>query len=518
MNGKDLFLGLSYISRKYIEEAEKDTVSGNAKAFPGKYSSRDSRNRVRLRRPLLIAAIITLLLVLVGCCAILAMRLQHLTIREESSGVPSETSFNGEAINLISLQGFMGTDSYAAFREWQDFLSTYDPDHSILNANNDFQKPEAYFSYSCYSQEMIDKIDEICEKYHLQPLGKPWFFDRGEDVFDAVGIVSVFSEKAQTGLESSSGYCYADGTFDIEGTLELRGHWNELVSYGLRSVRKTSFDGVARNIGNVDAYDQWNYTMADGTTVLLALREEVGLIIVDKQDSFVTAGIHVFANGGFLGNVPQKRAFLEAVCEEFDFTFQTQPVDPAKADELYQAQLEREAGEYPLQVTGGLIDAAYLSSYAGWIDYMVDEMKYKDLKYALIDADGDGVEELLLQCEHLERYNGDKNSFFGLFAMKDGEIETIVRGSLRGSNFYLCQGGVIEQAYTDSHYYFALDGTMVESVACYEGVWYHKQGGGPGEGFEQSDVVTEEEVNAIIAGYPHIDIEFKPVSEFGEEE
>ena len=335
-------------------------------------------------------------------------------------------------------------------------------------------------------------------------------------MFDAVGIVSVFSEKAQTGLESSSGYCYADGTFAIEGTLELQGQWNELVSYGLRSVRKTSFDGVARNIGNVDAYDQWNYTMADGTTVLLALREEVGLIIVDKQDSFVTVGINVFANGGFLGNVPQERSFLEAVCEEFDFTFQTQPVDPAKADELYQAQPEREAGEDHLQVTGGLIDAAYLSSYAGWIDYMVDEMKYKDLKYALIDADGDGVEELLLQCEHLERYNGDKNSFFGLFTMKDGEIETIVRGSLQGSNFYLCQGGVIEQAFTDSHYYFALDDTMVESVACYEGVWYHKQGGGPGEGIEQSDVVTEEEVNAIIAGYPRMEIEFLPVSEFPE--
>lgn len=300
MNGKDLFLGLSYISRKYIEEAETDTVSGSAKASPGKYSSQDSRKHVRLRGHLLIAAIIALMLVLVGC-AVIVMRLQHLTIREEASGIPSETSINGEPINIISLQGFMGTDSYAAFQEWQDFLSTYDLDNSILYANHDFQVPEAYFSYSCYSQEMIDKIDEICEKYHLQPLGKPWFFDRGEDVFDSVGIKSVFSEKARTGLGSSSGYCYADGTFDIEGTLELKGQWNELVSYGLRSVRKTSFDGVSRNIGNVDAYDQWNYTMADGTTVLLALREEVGLMIVDKQDSFVTVGIDVFANGGVPG-------------------------------------------------------------------------------------------------------------------------------------------------------------------------------------------------------------------------
>ena len=506
MKAIDLLIGFGSVKDSYVISAE-EFRQGKKKA---------QIKRLSTRKMWLIAAIIALALLLVGCCAIIAIRLQHLTIREETASIPSETSFNGEELSLISIQGFMGTDSYAAFKEWQDFLSTYDLDKSILHTNNDFQAPEAYFSYSCYSQEMIDKIDEICEKYHLQPLGKPWFFDRGEDVFDAVGIESVFSEKARTGLGSISGYCYADGTFDIEGTLELKGQWNELVSYSLRSVQKTSFDGVPRNIGDVDAYDQWNYTMADGTTVLLALREEVGLMIVDKQDSFVTVGIDVFANGGFLGNVPQERSFLEAVCEEFDFTFQTQPVDPAEANAMYQAQLEREAGEDHLQVTGGLIDAAYLSSYAGWIDYMVDEMKYKDLKYALIDADGDGVEELLLQCENLELYNGDKNSFFGLFTMKDGEIETIVRGSLRGSNFYLCQGGVIEQAFTDSHYYFALDGTMVESVACYEGVWYHKQGGGPGEGIEQSDVVTEEEVNAIIAGYPRMEIEFLPVSEFPE--
>lgn len=63
-----------------------------------------------------------------------------------------------------------------------------------------------------------------------------------------------------------------------------------------------------------------------------------------------------------------------------------------------------------------------------------------------------------------------------------------------------------------------MDGTMVESVACYEGVWYHTQGGSIGEGFEQSDAVTEEEAKAVIARYPRIDIEFKPVTEFGKEE
>ena len=62
MNGKELFLGLSYINRKYIEEAEKDTVS-----------SFSAQKRSRLRRPLLIAAVIALTLLLVGCAVAASM-------------------------------------------------------------------------------------------------------------------------------------------------------------------------------------------------------------------------------------------------------------------------------------------------------------------------------------------------------------------------------------------------------------------------------------------------------------
>lgn len=494
MNGKDLLITLGDISHKYYDEAENDTLS------PGHKAS---------RRPLLIAAIIGLMLLLMGC-AVVAMRLQHLTIREETAGIPPETAFNGEEINLVSIQGYMGTDSYTAFKEWQDFLSAYDPDNSILQANDDFRAPEAYFSYICYSQEMVDKLTEICEKYNLKPLGKPWFYDRAEDVFEAVGIESAFAADAQPDPQGISGYCYEDGTFSLEGDIALTGEWNELVSFDYRSVQKTSFDGVSRNIGNADEYDQWNYTMKDGTVVLLALKEEASLIIVDKEDSFVTvAALGVFANGSPFGDVPSERAFLEAFCDCFDFTYQTQKVDSTKADALYQAQLEREANQDHLHVTGATIAPEYLDSYAGWIDYMVNEMKYQDLEYSLMDIDSDGVEELLLQCKHIARYNGDENSFFSLVTIKDGEIWTI----FRGSNFYLCQGGVIEEGYTNGHYYNTVSAGL-ESVVYSEKEekWYKKN-----DWTDASDpivVISEEEANAIMAKYPRMDIDFKPVEEF----
>ena len=55
MNGKELFLGLSYINRKFIDEAERDTVSNHG----GR--ERAGASTVRgLRRPLLVAALAAL--------------------------------------------------------------------------------------------------------------------------------------------------------------------------------------------------------------------------------------------------------------------------------------------------------------------------------------------------------------------------------------------------------------------------------------------------------------------------
>jgi len=412
---------------KIIGEAQERYVLS---ALDSRDGIKESRRRISLRHWLLIAAVIALMLVLMGS-AVAVMRLQHLTIRDDSgdkggikpaatdtingkedetsiissnpsvteSTVPPVTDMNGEEINLISIQGYMGTDSYLAFKEWQNFLETYDPDKSILYANNHtFQCPEAYTSYHCYSQDLVDKIDEICEKYNLQPLGKNWYFTRGKDVFDAVGIESIFSRSEETGYLDFSGYCYKDGTFSVEGQLELTGEWSSMVRFDYRSVRKTSFDGVARNIGDVSKYDQWNCTMKDGTNVLLALREEGALIIVDKTDSFVTIGVSGTVLHGNPIKFPMEREFLETLCEAFDFTFETSPVDVAKAEELYQAQLERAArgesdrAEYQ-------INYDYPNTYAGFIDYMVNEQKYTGLHYALIDVTGDGVEDLLKLCE-----------------------------------------------------------------------------------------------------------------------
>lgn len=527
---------------KMIGEAREDYVLVAEESRNGNI---ESRKRLSSGYILLIAAVFALSLLLMGS-AVISMRLQNLTIGKQPGNeggikpaatdtsnsaadakdnhsdivpateatVPPETGMNGEEINLISLQGYMGSDSYAAFNEWREFLDAYDPDKSILYANNHtFQCPEAYSSYHCYSQDMVDKVDEICEKYNLQPLGKYWYLTRGQDVLDAVGIENVFSESEDIGFTDILGYCFRDGTFSLEGRLELTGKWSSLISFGYRCVQKTSFDGVAMNIGDVDQYDQWNYTTQDGTEVLLALRDEAAIMIVDREDSFVTVSIwSEFADGQDC-TMPAEREYLETLCEAFDFTYQTKPVDAALADALYQAQLEREErGETDREKYQ--VDYGYPDTYAGVIDFMVNELKYTGLKYALIDIDGNGVDEMLLQCVNLVSYDGNEDSFFSIYTITDGKANYILNS--KKSCMYLCQDGVFEHCYQGGGHEYTrlLDGMeYIDYVGYYEqdGVWRTIVFEGENGSYV---AITEEEAKTIIAKYPRVDIDFRPVSEF----
>ena len=455
------------------------------------------KKRLSLNRAFLIAAAIALMLFLMGC-AWVVMRLQHMT-----TDAPTFTDFWGEERSIISLQGFEGSKNYEAFQEWQTFLDSYDQDRSILYVSNDFylECPEAYHSYGCYSWEMVDKIQEICEKYDLAPLGKPWVYRRAENLFEAVGIETVFSGTATPEESPFTGYCYSDGTIQMSGDITLTGQWNYTVGYSLRSVQKTSFDGVYSSVGDLATYDQWEYTRKDGTTVLLALQDE-GRVIVDREDSFVV--VTAFGTpGDVYAPIPHDRGFVEAFCEAFDFGYQTQRVDPDKA---YALQCEEEP-----------------HTYAALIQFLLEEHAEEcpNLKYALIDINGDGVEELLLQSEGSPlqtAHDFDENMFLTAIGTRDGELVYFTGGGY----FYLCQDNVVEilspfEGEEKSHDYYRYDRAFrmepVDQIHVEDGKLYKWV---PNSKISDRDLeeITEAEADAIIAKHPRMDIEFKPASEF----
>ncbi len=451
----------------------------------------------------MIAAVICLGAALLGC-AIVAMRLQNLTV-----DTPAYTDYWGEEHTILSLQGFQGSKNYAATQEWMQFLAVYDPDKSILYANHDFECPDAYYPYYCYSWEMVEKLQEICRKYELEPLGKPWDFRQVEHIFQAVGIENIFTDKVITQDHIISGYCFQDGTFDLEGDFRLTGVWNRDVGFGLRSVKKTSFDDVIGSVDDIESYDQWDYTMEDGTKVLLVLHKsngetsQEGAVIVDKEDCFVVVSAH----GSLvdqLSGIPNDRAFMEDFCEAFDFTYTTQQVDP---DQAYALQCEEEP-----------------HTYAQWILYLLTDEEqskiYPDLTYALLDINGDGQEELLLRCGHHDfpQQLRDENSFCTIMGMRDGELIHLVGHGVG----YLCEENVLEylspfetepKSHTYERFRQNYKPEWIDAVVFKEedGKLYRQV---DGELME----ITEDEAEAIVAQYPHIKIEFKPAHEFSDQE
>lgn len=224
-------------------------------------------------------------------------------------------------VDMISLAGIEGSPEYEADVEWQKFLDSYDTDESILasvgSGTTGFE--EKYGEYLCYSQEMADKIEEICEKYGLQKLTG---FELAEDykgLLSGAGVGDFLGGKAEDAkAEYISGWFYADGSFDFDGSATIGGSSVVTTDYQFSRTMKGTFRGTSLNVGNLEAYEEWNYTTKNGETILLATDgSSKALIIAEKEKSFVTVNVLGDIWGGTFGI---GKAELEKLAEAFDFS------------------------------------------------------------------------------------------------------------------------------------------------------------------------------------------------------
>lgn len=115
--------------------------------------------RLSLRRPLLVAAIIALTLLLVGCAVVYMLSLQDLKPGEEIR----EDSRTGttEVRQVLSLQGVVGTPGYLASKEWYEWEQAYDPDMEIYHSDEAFSEDfgeEYHVSMEPISMEEFNAI------------------------------------------------------------------------------------------------------------------------------------------------------------------------------------------------------------------------------------------------------------------------------------------------------------------------------------------------------------------------
>lgn len=224
--------------------------------------------------------------------------------------------------DTISLHGIEGSPEYEACKEWEEFTNKYDADGKILSkiGNNLVGLGEYEELYGCYTQEMADKVDEICEKYKLSKLSNLQLINSEEEFCSKTGLGKIY----KTGMKNMkhtgyNGYCYDDGTFSLDGSVRLGENADKVIDYQIgRSVKGTFHCVPGLTVGELDKYKQWEYKTQSGETVLLANNNSSkALIILEKEKSFVVVNV--------LGNILDKKfdisnKTLEMLADSFDFS------------------------------------------------------------------------------------------------------------------------------------------------------------------------------------------------------
>ena len=495
MTGKDLLTAMSGIDGRYIEEA--------APAAAPKTRS--------LRRPLLIAAAIAAALLLVGCGIVYALRLQDMSIGKAT--YTQRFDDKGKAIDpveksldIITPYGRSGDAIQQALKEWYEFQESYDPDYLLATNEPDIPSiPNQYeYTYSCYTQEMVDKVDEIVAKYNLKLL-EGWIpFQRYQsDIFlEETGIRSLLRQDSDAQITGMAGMLYLPYNFSMDFELVTENAGKLMTSYGY--ARKDYFPSASAGGMDIDAYEQWDHTTPGGTKLLLALNSKgQGEIIAEQENAMIMISIdgnRSLSHSRYPdASEVMTKAELESIADQFDYSVQPKEVDRAVVEEKLAAAEEAYQAEH-----------AYVpETYTDFSDYLKKNVYIPDesRQYSFYDLTGDGVDELLL---------GQDGAFFYWLSMENGEVVENVYGDT-----YLCKGNILEQYEAPDMYWDIERHTYVkpenggygDKIVAVERVgnqWYRSY-----DIYERDKTeISQDEAAAIMAKYPRIQLEWKPLMDY----
>ena len=516
MNGKDIFLGLKYVGDDLIHKAEY----GSFNAVTGTEEKTAGPRRM-LRRPLLIAAVIMLALLLVGCAVAYVLRLQDMSI-----GKGTYTQYfddEGRAIepvekpmDILSLYGHNGDNIQKATAEWFSFLETYDPDGELSDNDPDHADiPNRYeYTYGCYTPEMAAKVDEIAQKYGLKLLDEWLPFQAWQsDIFlEETGIGSLVAADSGAEMTRLSGMFYPPYNFDVDIEVSVEGMESD-VWLTVLFARKDYFPRDYPGGTDLSLYEQWDYTAPDGTALLLALSEKGhGYVIADLGDAMMILSVDGnYSTSAYpTADDLMTREELEKVASVINWTIKPQILDRS----VVGKRLDQSNAAYEAAHT---YDSETFGSFA---DVLISRYITPDgiSQYTFYDLTGDGADELLIN------YSGN-DAIDEWYTVQDGEVRFF-----GGNNIYLCEGNVLEYYYEDPersdfclyHRYKRSDaetawmdtdpeshGETITVVSKMKGQWYQSE-----EIHAEEIEITESEAMALIAKYPRIQLDWKPVMDY----
>ena len=340
MNGKDIFRGLQYIGDDLIENAETGQ-------FPAQNQGSGKTHRP-IRRPLLIAAVIALLLLLVGCAAVYVLKMEHVKI---SSGTDQRDYSLVDGVYVkdphtvstttLSMAGLKGSNAYKACA---DFYAYETELRTNASASGD---------WAGYDDAINAKAQELAEQYGLKPEGQPLTFRTTRNLCDALGVERFVRDSQDVSIDISQGFCRDSGNFFVLLSFAFPEDQGYEVTYTSGALYWNRQDTFSREYFTLEDRGDWverNYTTSAGNTVLILTSpsQERGYIICDRGDALMTVWLDVnpellSEDAGVVSaeylHMTEKQ--LNMVADALDFAIQ--PNVPTQADVDAQAAPPQEA-------------------------------------------------------------------------------------------------------------------------------------------------------------------------------
>lgn len=467
------------------------------------------------KRIFLIAAVISLLLLLVGCAAVL-IGLQKISLGRVTFPQYSQP---GWTMDLVSTNGYLDSVNYQATREWIDFITNYDADRVLEQQkdSNGYKEPEDYRIYNCYTPQMQEKVDELCEKYALQLAGPVYFTREPEQVFSAVGISSMMHKSSEDMFSLSGGSYYRSGSFNMVGMVNhcFEGRSTaDSILFVYACDRKTVFFPNYVILRDMDSVDSWEYTAWDGTNLILVQSPARGVIVADVGDFFISVTLdfcYSSPEGEVDAHNPCSRKEFEWIAD--DFMYQIAPREP-ESDWL----------QNPNGLNAGAVSQTFADYFDHWLPGSVGSEAYSpDYQQKFVDLDEDGTDEMLI-------WNARTGVIYEVVTIVDGGPQCVYDSGIYGDDnqLYLCEGNILDRDCGGSvvqgkqkqlnEYYRMVDKQLLP-VECImegnDGKFY----------WSESDCasslmwreISETEYNAVRAKYVRIDVPQYPAPERIEE-
>lgn len=342
MSGKDIFLGLKYVGDDLIQNAEYGQFPTDVNK-----SGKKENARKRIRRPLMVAALIAILLMLVGCAVVYVLKMQDIKIGDTTEtrayrlvdGIYIEDIHEVNQ-NVLTLAGLQGSKTYQACADFFSFKEEYTKNMEAMMRNGTL--PEDFFENNTFGKTMNAKAAELAEKYGLNQEGEYLEFRTTRNMCNALGVERFLRESAQISARVSGGGCYDTGNFFLYFDFDFPDNQEYEVLSTSGYLRWNRTDCFSRDYVTLVDSGDWierNYTTSSGSEVLIlqSPTQERGYILCDRGDALMSLQLDVniellsedngIVSAEYLHMTDRQ---IELVADIIDFS--VQPRIPTQAD------------------------------------------------------------------------------------------------------------------------------------------------------------------------------------------